>query len=228
MNSSKKKSHSVKKDFSSSSQREEGESESSVIERHTQQIPDALRLRTRNIARYLESEQQPRKRVRKMKKGLADGSKLESRSSSATISSSSYVNEYFNDDEEEDLVIIDSDGEEKKRRKKKKDEEVEHVTKFARSEKSELIELIYGSEKKTDKISSKFSYHNLQNDGSDEEMDETCSLNPILPGQNGPKVKPKKIPQKVSRVRILLMNEFSPSFDPFNCEGKKDSRMEWR
>ena len=204
MNSSKKKS--VKKDLSSSSQREGGESENPVIERHTQKIPDGLRLRTRNIARDLESDQQPSKRVREMKKGLADGSKLESRSgSSSTISTtmSSYVNEYFNDDEE-DLVIIDSDGEEKKRRRKK-DEEVEHVTKFARSEKSELIELIYGSENKVDNSSSTFSYHNdnLQNDESDEEMDETRILNPILPGQNGPKVKRKKTPQKVSCVRIL-------------------------
>ena len=201
MNSSRKKSQSVKKDLSSSSQREGGESENPVIERHTQQTPDGLRLRRRNVARDFESDQQPSKRVREMK-GLVDGSKLESRSGS------SYVNECFNDDE--DLVIIDSDGEEKKRRRK--NEEVEHVTKFARSEKSELIELIYGSENKTGNSGSKFSYHNLQNDESDEEMDETCILNPILPGQNGPKVKPKKTPQKVSCVPILLIVSFSPSF----------------
>lgn len=204
MSSSKKESHSVKKDLSSSSKQDKEKSDSTTHQ-FSQQIPDGLRLRNRSIRRAGDTNQQIIDRRNRMKKGHMDVHI----DSSENLESSSFANDYFNDDEDEDLVIIDSDDEEedgqgtnkmrKKRKKKKRGKEkVEHVTRFSKSEKSELIEFIYGSGNQ-EKNSSKFSYHNesVQNEESDENMDETSSLNPIIPDQNLPQVKTKR-PNKVS------------------------------
>lgn len=199
----------MKKDLSSSSQQEEEDEEepgSSQSHHHIQSVPDGLRLRSRNVKRVVESNQNLVRKVKdKMKKGAMNSSRSHNNTSSGS-SSFSNVNEYFNDDEEEDLVIIDSDedddGTNRKRNKRRlgKEVEIEHVTKFARSDKSELIELIYGTGNgKVDQENSKFVYHNdsVKNEESDDDLDETSSLNPIIPDQMLPKVQTKR-PNKVS------------------------------
>ena len=216
MSSSKKKSHSVKKDLSTSSQQEGDEEEPhSVTTRISQSIPDGLRLRNRKIDRAADTTPKSTAKVKKMKKGLVP---LRQGSSSKKLESSLIVDEYFNDDEEQNLVIIESDEEDRKRKKKSK--EVEHVTKFAKSEKSELIEFIYGCTNGiNENSSSKFSYHNesLQNEESDEDLDETSSLNPIIPAQKLPQVN-TKLPPKVSLVFSLLIDTM------LQLEGKEDPR----
>lgn len=200
----------MKKDLSSTSQQEEEEEDdeepgSSKLHHYYQSIPDGLRLRNRNIER-VESNQKLVRKDNKMKQGLLSTSKSHNSATSSGSSSFLNVDEYFNDVEEEDLVIIDSDEGEygtRSKRKKKiegKKVEIEHVTKFARSEKSELIEFIYGTgNEKVGSKGSKFGYHNesFQDEESDEDMDETSSLNPIIPHQKLLKVQTKQ-PNKVS------------------------------